>query len=230
MGCWRCWCETMGFCQGIAPWVAPACAWFSGPGFCSCPGFHLGLGASDCFPGLAFYFTGPWTLPGSAVHSSPTTRAKTDAQHMFLQHRGAHADFKVSLSSHPEFQAFLSLFPFKNHLGLGRPGEKAQKSLPLLVLNFGDVSALQYCTGIFYGPDGKLNRVIVALYQGATNGVSLTVFFTVMCSKGGQDPQRQWAPKFFKTCCFQALSLPLQGVFVLLPVEVRSLRNTVWNS
>ena len=49
----------------------------SGPGFCSCPSFHLGLGASDRFPGLAFCFTGPWTLLGSAARSSPTTRAKT---------------------------------------------------------------------------------------------------------------------------------------------------------
>ena len=24
-------------------------SWFSGPGFCSCPGFHLRLGASDCY-------------------------------------------------------------------------------------------------------------------------------------------------------------------------------------
>ena len=64
-------------------------SWFSGPGCCSCPSFHLGLGASDCSPGLAFCFTGPWTLLGSAARNSPTTRAKTrDTQHMFLQHRG----------------------------------------------------------------------------------------------------------------------------------------------
>ena len=31
----------------------------SGPGFCSCPGFHPGLGASDCSPDLSFCFTGP---------------------------------------------------------------------------------------------------------------------------------------------------------------------------
>ena len=54
-------------------WVS----WFSGPGFCCCPGFHLHLGASDCSPGLAFCFTGPWTLLGPAARSSPTTRAKT---------------------------------------------------------------------------------------------------------------------------------------------------------
>ena len=37
-------------------------SWFSGLGFCSCPGFHLGLGASDCSPSLAFCFMGPWTF------------------------------------------------------------------------------------------------------------------------------------------------------------------------
>ena len=52
-------------------------SWFPGPGFCSCPGFHLGLGASDCSPGLAFCSMGPWTLLGSAARSSPTTCAKT---------------------------------------------------------------------------------------------------------------------------------------------------------
>ena len=52
-------------------------SWFSGPGFCSCPCFHLGLGASDCSPGLAFCCMGSWTLLGSAARSSPTSRAKT---------------------------------------------------------------------------------------------------------------------------------------------------------
>ena len=33
-----------------------------GPGCCSCTGFHLRLRASDCFPGLAFCFRGPWTF------------------------------------------------------------------------------------------------------------------------------------------------------------------------
>ena len=33
-----------------------------GHGCCSCPGFYLRLGASDCSPGLAFCFMGPWTL------------------------------------------------------------------------------------------------------------------------------------------------------------------------
>ena len=66
--------------QGNTPWVAPSCT--DCPGFLvlgSAPahGFHLGLGASDYSPGLAFCFTGPWTLPGSAARSSHTTHAKT---------------------------------------------------------------------------------------------------------------------------------------------------------
>ena len=68
-------------------------SWFSGPGCCCCPSFHLRLGASGCSPGLAFCCTGPWTLLGSAARSSPTVQNR-DAQHMFLQHRGAHADFR----------------------------------------------------------------------------------------------------------------------------------------
>ena len=35
-------------------------SWFSGPGCCSGPGFHLCPGASDCSPGQAFCFMAPW--------------------------------------------------------------------------------------------------------------------------------------------------------------------------
>ena len=73
--------------QRKTPWVAPACA--DCPGFCGCPGFHVGLGASDCSPGLAFCFTGPWTLLGSAARTSPTTRAKTGrTAHVFAAQGG----------------------------------------------------------------------------------------------------------------------------------------------
>ena len=61
----------------------------------------------------AFCSTGPWTWLGSAPHSSPTTRAKRDAQHMFLQHRGAHAEnqHKHKLIG-PNFrQTFLTFMP-----------------------------------------------------------------------------------------------------------------------
>ena len=51
--------------QGKTPWVAPACA--ECPGFRVlgaplAPGFRLCVGASDCAPGLAFCFMGPWTF------------------------------------------------------------------------------------------------------------------------------------------------------------------------
>ena len=36
--------------------------WFSGPGCCSSPSFHLRLGASDSSPALAFCCKGPWTF------------------------------------------------------------------------------------------------------------------------------------------------------------------------
>ena len=65
-------------------------SWFSGPGFCSCPCFHLGLGASDCSPGLAVCFTGPWTLLGSAARSSPTTRTKTGRTAHVFTGQGGH--------------------------------------------------------------------------------------------------------------------------------------------
>ena len=50
--------------QGKTSWVDSECAdcpGFSGPACCSCPGFHLRLGASDCSPRL-FCFVGPWTF------------------------------------------------------------------------------------------------------------------------------------------------------------------------
>ena len=80
--------------QGNTPWVAPACADCPGflvLGFCSCPGFHLGLGASDCSPGLEFCFTGPWTLLGSAARSYPTTSAKTGRTAHVFTAQGRHA-------------------------------------------------------------------------------------------------------------------------------------------
>ena len=67
-------------------------SWFSGPGFCSCPGFHLSLGASDCSPGLAFCCTNPWTLLGSAARSSPTSHAKTGRTAHVFTAQGARAE------------------------------------------------------------------------------------------------------------------------------------------
>ena len=78
-------------------------SWFSGPGFCSWPGFHLGLGASDCSPGLVFCFTGPWTLLGSAARSYPTTRAKTGrTARVFTAQGGTRRALTVDFNIHAE--------------------------------------------------------------------------------------------------------------------------------
>ena len=64
---------------------------FSGPGFCSCPGFHLGLGPSDCSPGLAFcFFHGPLDIAWiCSPQLPPTTRAKTGrTAHVFRAQGG----------------------------------------------------------------------------------------------------------------------------------------------
>ena len=51
-------------------------SWFSGPGCCSCPGFHLHLGASDRSPGLAFCFMGPQTFAWICCPQLPCHRCK----------------------------------------------------------------------------------------------------------------------------------------------------------
>ena len=63
------------------------------------PGFDLGLGASDCSPGLAFSSTGPWTLLGSAARSSPTIRAKTGRTAHVFTARGGTRQSNVGESS-----------------------------------------------------------------------------------------------------------------------------------
>ena len=91
-------------------------SWFSGPGFCSCPSFHLGLAASDCSPGLAFCSTGPWTLLGSAACSSPHQPCKNrihstcfsstrgNAPILFVGiHSGNHSKTVLILGTHPPF-------------------------------------------------------------------------------------------------------------------------------
>ena len=82
-------------------------SWFSGPGCCSGPGFHLHLGASDCPPGLAFCFIGPLDICLDLLTAAPLPRVqKRDAQHKFLQHRGgAHAN-----NQHKVFQTEIFLF------------------------------------------------------------------------------------------------------------------------
>ena len=80
-------------------------SWFSGPGFCSCPGFHLGLGASDCSFGLAFCFTGLGHCLDLLPAAFPPPVQKRDAQHMFLQHRGT----RRNLCQNPVLGAILGI-------------------------------------------------------------------------------------------------------------------------
>ena len=62
-------------------------------GCCSYFGLHLSLGASHCAPGLAFCFMGHWTFAWICYLQLPCHPYKNgDAQHMFLQDRGAHTE------------------------------------------------------------------------------------------------------------------------------------------
>ena len=73
--------------QGKTTWVDSACAdcpGFLGPGCCSCPSFHLRLGASDCSPGLAFCFMGPWTFAWICCSRAKTGRTA----HVFTAQEG----------------------------------------------------------------------------------------------------------------------------------------------
>ena len=89
--------------QGKTPWVASLV--FLGPGCCSCPAFHLRLGASDCSPGLqaglAFCFMGhgPLYICLDLLPATPLPPVhKQDAQHMFLLGK-----IPVTLYNHQKF-------------------------------------------------------------------------------------------------------------------------------
>ena len=83
------------FTQGNTPWVAPACA--------DCPGF-LALGSAPApastlvsepriVPlGYAFALRALGHCLDLLPAAPPPPLQKRDAQHMFLQHRGTHAD------------------------------------------------------------------------------------------------------------------------------------------
>ena len=81
-------------------------SWFSGPGFCSCPGFHLGLGASECSLGLAFCFTGrPLDLLPAAPHHPCKNRTHSTCFYS-LAHQNRRiaiaSDFRVDWAKSPE--------------------------------------------------------------------------------------------------------------------------------
>ena len=86
--------------QGKTPWVDAACAdcpGFSGPGCCSSPGFHLRLGASDCFPALAFCFRGPWTFAWICCPQLPYHPRKTGrTAHVFTAQGGTRREIAAA--------------------------------------------------------------------------------------------------------------------------------------
>ena len=65
-------------------------SWFSVPGFGSCPGFHLGLGASKCPPLLAFCFTGPLDIAWICCPQLPYHPCKNGTHSTCLYSTGGH--------------------------------------------------------------------------------------------------------------------------------------------
>ena len=67
--------------------------------------------------------------------------------------------------------------------------------------------------------------------QRVINGVFQTVFFRVVCSEGGPDPQVQKAPKCLKTLVFSGSLCPSEKVYLCegQESEKHRLENTVWN-
>ena len=75
--------------QGRTPWVDSAYG-FLGPGCCSCPGFHLRLGASDCSPGLTFCFMGPWRFAWICCAQLPYHQCKNRPHSTCFYSTGGH--------------------------------------------------------------------------------------------------------------------------------------------
>ena len=92
-------------------------SWFSGRGFCSCPGFHLGLGAPRIVSlGWHFAVRALGHCLDLLTTTPPPPAQKRDAQHMFLQHRGARAESgrpswkSAKIGLFRPFSAFFALF------------------------------------------------------------------------------------------------------------------------
>ena len=65
-------------------------SWFSGLGCCSGPGFRLRLGASNCSPGLAFCFMGPWTFAWVCCPQLPDHPCKNGTHSTCFYSTGGH--------------------------------------------------------------------------------------------------------------------------------------------
>ena len=71
--------------------------------FCSCPGFHLGLGPSDCSPGLAFCFTGPLDIAWICCPQLPRHPCKNGTHSTCFYSTGGHTPIsEVILKDLPE--------------------------------------------------------------------------------------------------------------------------------
>ena len=77
-----------------------------------CAGCHLRLGASDCAPGLAFCFMGPWTFARICCPQLPTTGAKTArTAHVFTSQGGTRRQKGVT-PIYSDFPVFVFFFCF----------------------------------------------------------------------------------------------------------------------
>ena len=77
----------------------------SGPGCCSCPGFRLCLGASDCSHKLAFCFMGPWTFAWICCPQLPYHLCKNGMHSIFFTVQEVTLRFKGALWASAFWQA-----------------------------------------------------------------------------------------------------------------------------
>ena len=100
--------------------------WFSSRGCCSCPGFHLRLGASDCSPGLAFCFMGLCTF----AWICPYHRCKNGTHSTcFTAQRGTRRKFRRCWKMIPRFSGSAKCYPCQG-LGTFRQGKRLLENWP----------------------------------------------------------------------------------------------------
>ena len=131
--------------QGKTPWVDSTCADCPGflcPGFCSHPGFHLGLGASECSPGLAFCFMGPWTVAWICCPQLPHHPCKNGTHSTFFYSTGGHGPSKAPVTHKPQDTKKRKKQHQKEFLS--QSSRKCSPQIPKISLNkgsFGDLRA-----------------------------------------------------------------------------------------